>query len=491
MRKRFPIILIIPVLCIFSFLSSVQIISAQEKILFTSGRSGDVEVYVMDTDGTNQVNVTNSPGSAEYDAEFSRDGSKIVYVSGFGASSEIYVMESDGSGKNRLTNNAFLDLNPTFSPDGNQIAFASNRNGNFEVYVMNTDGSEPVNLTEHPNSDLQPAFSPDGSRIVFATNRHDPIGPDFNVEIYVMNADGSGQTRLTDFERNDENPSFSPDGTRIVFTSYRPLAADIYVMDDDGTNLVRLTDNGSASDNNAVFSPDGSKIAFSSNYEAIQGIWVINPDGTGLMRLTGNDEAQPFWTGSGGINQAPVAQCQNVEVTLAPGMTTAEANIDFGSYDPDSDPLTFAQDPAGPYGIGEREVELTVDDGNGGNASCTATVAVRYGFSEFLEPIDNDEINYAKAGGAIPIKFSLGGDRGLSIFAPGYPASVPINCEDGGDNGDELPTETAGGSSLSYDADADLYKYIWKTSRNWSGTCRRLVVMFDDGSVHTADFQFK
>ena len=115
-----------------------------------------------------------------------------------------------------------------------------------------------------------------------------------------------------------------------------------------------------------------------------------------------------------------------------------------------------------------------------------------YNFSGFFQPVDNlPTLNLATAGSAIPVKFSLGGDHGLAIFAAGYPASSPIAC-DASEPGSEITeTVTAGGSSLSYDASMDQYSYIWKTNKAWKGTCRMLVVGFSDGTQHFAKFRFK
>ena len=89
----------------------------------------------------------------------------------------------------------------------------------------------------------------------------------------------------------------------------------------------------------------------------------------------------------------------------------------------------------------------------------------------------------------MPVKFSLGGDRGLAIFASGYPASEPIACGSGGLVDGIEETNTANGG-LTYDAASDTYNYVWKTEKAWAGTCRQLVLKFDDGSVQRANFKF-
>ncbi len=89
----------------------------------------------------------------------------------------------------------------------------------------------------------------------------------------------------------------------------------------------------------------------------------------------------------------------------------------------------------------------------------------------------------------MPVKFSLGGNRGLAIFVKGYPASRPVDCDSAAPTGLET-TVSAGNSNLTYDAANDQYTYVWKTQPAWAGTCRQLVVALKDGSMNTALFKF-
>jgi hypothetical protein len=206
----------------------------------------------------------------------------------------------------------------------------------------------------------------------------------------------------------------------------------------------------------------------------------------------GQEDADNDGIGDVCENTAPVAQCRNVTVTLAPGELTAAADVNDGSYDPDGDSLTLSFDPAGPYSVGQTVVALTVDDGRGATDSCTGTVTVLYDFTGFFQPIDSlPSVNIVTAGQAVPVKFSLSGDKGLAIFAPGYPLSSEVAC-DASEPGSAIEeTVNAGGSSLSYDAAADQYLYVWKTGKAWKGTCRILVVKLNDGAEHVAKFRFR
>lgn len=114
-----------------------------------------------------------------------------------------------------------------------------------------------------------------------------------------------------------------------------------------------------------------------------------------------------------------------------------------------------------------------------------------HAFTGFFTPIDNPPTqNTVKAGLAIPVKFSLNGFQGLDILPSGSPYSQAIPCAGGAPTDQVEETVSAGSSGLAYDAATDRYRYIWKTEKRWSGTCRRLVFEFNDLSEHVALFKF-
>jgi hypothetical protein len=115
--------------------------------------------------------------------------------------------------------------------------------------------------------------------------------------------------------------------------------------------------------------------------------------------------------------------------------------------------------------------------------------SVVYDFGGFQAPITSTANNVVKAGASVPVKFSLHGNQGLNILAAGYPQSATIPCT-GGTIDSGLATDTAGSSTLTYDAASDTYTYVWKTQKTWTG-CRQLLVVLTDGVVHRANFQFK
>ena len=234
-----------------------------KKIVFEDFRNHhDSDISVINTDGSGDINLTNSPDIYEQQPNWSPDGKRIIYVLNQKDRSNIYMMNSDGSSNIQLTNNASVNVNPDWSPDGKYIVFTSTRNSDkMGIYRMKTDGSD---VTQIADNGSEPSWSPDGKKIAFVRYLYqDPIsvgtGQDQivqNPEIFIMNSDGTGQKQLTYNPDYDINPVWSLDSKKIAFVSSRkgdaPSAyltgesgnTEIYVMNADGTEQTKITDNG-------------------------------------------------------------------------------------------------------------------------------------------------------------------------------------------------------------------------------------------------------
>ncbi|MCD4685833.1 MAG: protein kinase, partial [Anaerolineae bacterium] len=153
------------------------------RIAFDSRRSGNLDIYIIDIDGTGLRQLTGMSG-AERGPTWSPDGAQIAF---YGASDEnsnydIYVINVDGTGLRNLTNSPSIDDKyPTWSPDGTQLAFHSNLTGDFDIYVINANGTELHPVTNNNADDLGPDWSPDGTQIVYHTGQWD-----FPYEIAVL-----------------------------------------------------------------------------------------------------------------------------------------------------------------------------------------------------------------------------------------------------------------------------------------------------------------
>ena len=268
--------------------------NAQIAFWNTPGPAGDVEV--INPDGTGLANLTSSFSVNDVAPEYSPTGTQIVFQSDRSGNNDIWRMDSAGGFPVDLTpTSPDNEIDPAFGPAvvGQKIVFASDRDGgDFDIFVMNADGTGPaVNLTPtSPFDDIQPEFSPDGKRIVF-TRRNPNLGED----IWIMNADGSGQTNLTPTPApHESDPDFSPDGKRIAFTGDSGGTNDIWTMNADGTGMVNLTGGiPGAYDVTPNYSPDGKQIAFDSyrTGSVVEDIFRMNVDGSSPVDLSGGPTA--------------------------------------------------------------------------------------------------------------------------------------------------------------------------------------------------------
>ncbi|MBT2555486.1 PxKF domain-containing protein [Arthrobacter sp. ISL-5] len=137
---------------------------------------------------------------------------------------------------------------------------------------------------------------------------------------------------------------------------------------------------------------------------------------------------------------------------------------------------------------------LAIRDNAGGEAFASAEQAVTissYDFTGFFQPVAAaPAISEVKAGRAMPMKFSFGGDYGLSIIQAGSPTSVRVECPANTPSSAVAPTSTAGAGTLNYESASQTYNYAWKTEDSWAGTCRIFNMTLNGGSSHQAMFKF-
>ena len=195
------------------------------------------EIFSSDVDGSHLKQLT-STGDYNAEATVSRDG-KIVFTSLREGDLDIYTMNGDGSGVRRLTNQKGYDGGPFFSADGKMIVYRAHHpvdnkelkeyedvlakkqivGGRLELFVMKSDGSDQKQITRNGSSNFCPFFHPNGKQILFSSNLHQPGGRSFN--LYLINVDGSGLEQITFHPGFDSFPMFSPDGKKLVFISNR------------------------------------------------------------------------------------------------------------------------------------------------------------------------------------------------------------------------------------------------------------------------------
>src|SRR3989344_3868053 len=269
----------------------------KSRIAFESDRDGDFEIYVMDPDGTNVVNLTNNAIHDRWPT-WSPDGTRIAFISGLG-NSDVYIMDANGKNQERVTTNSGDGKPPQWSPDGKKFAFVSYRSPGTgsDIHIIDMESKNVLRLTDDAALDIEPRWSPDGSRIAFVSER------DGKAEIYTMDSAGKNIARLTNNADLDFSPRWSPDGTKITFESFRDGIHALYAMDANGMNQVRLA--LTRTDTDHQWSPDGKKIVFNSIWfqgaVPIPKIHAIDANGSNLTRLSEDEyaESQPVWSADG------------------------------------------------------------------------------------------------------------------------------------------------------------------------------------------------
>jgi Tol biopolymer transport system component len=196
------------------------------------------DIFVADLQGNITGQLTNEPG---YDAEatVSPKGDKIVFTSTRSGDLELYTMNIDGSNVTQITDELGYDGGAFFSPDGTQIIFRASRPKTseaiekyktlladglvepteMELFICNADGSDLRQLTRLGNANWSPFFHPSGDKILFSSNFEAERGFPFN--LYMIDTDGKNLTRITHSETFDAFPVFSNEGKYLVFSSNR------------------------------------------------------------------------------------------------------------------------------------------------------------------------------------------------------------------------------------------------------------------------------
>jgi len=196
------------------------------------------DIFVADLQGNIIKQLTNEIG---YDAEatVSPKGDKIVFTSTRSGDLELYTMNIDGTDVKQITNELGYDGGAFFSPDGTKLIFRASRPKteaeikaykelfakglveptDMELFICNADGSELRQLTDLGNANWSPFFHPSGKKILFSSNFEAERGFPFN--LYLIDLDGKNLERVTHGETFDAFPVFSNDGKKLIFSSNR------------------------------------------------------------------------------------------------------------------------------------------------------------------------------------------------------------------------------------------------------------------------------
>ena len=265
------------------------------KIAFTSARDGNREIYIMNSDGSEQVNLTQHP-AADLEPAWSPTGEEILFVSDRDGNRDLYLMNADGSKVQRVFKKSARREQPTWAPDGKQIAYSRGTVANQIIHIATFKKQ-----TEEPlASGYDPAWSPDGTEIAF-------VGDVFGRHrLSLINVHTRRQKRILP-ERTiprQNHPSWSPTGEKLAFSwnnNLLPIPPDlmpgeifkvpiawhdtetIYVVNRDGTNLQQIVDEDGPQATSPAWAPQADKVLYTQMIDRRLQIFKI--DVTSRIRL--------------------------------------------------------------------------------------------------------------------------------------------------------------------------------------------------------------
>jgi WD40-like Beta Propeller Repeat len=297
------------------------------RIAYSSGRSGNTELYSSAIDGSSERRLTWT-SETEQEPSWSPDGTKIAYSRlASGVRSRIWVMNADGTNQHQLTptpeSDSSDEIQPQWSPDGSQVAFGSTRIDTYNVWVINSDGGGLRRVTTFLSND--PAWSPDGRQIAY-------VGLN---AIGIVNADGTNPHPITGPGGWAGAPSWSPDGSRIAYyrNDDRGYPGELYLVNPDGSNETQLTSGGF---NNAhpSWSPDGTQILFMRSPHAPDPwhAWTIAADGSNAQQLAATAENGADWGTSQVVPDTSPPEAPTIEIY---------SPADGGQYFPGTNTIAF------------------------------------------------------------------------------------------------------------------------------------------------------
>lgn len=186
----------------------------------------------------------------------------IVFSSGRSGDFDIWRLDLDSQKLTQLTQGVNWNDMPRWSPDGKHIVFTSNRGGGVSsIFLMSEWGEDLRQITHDQRYHSCPAWHPDGQRIVCTANEQGS-GEEIDIWEFPVYGDGAPQ-RLFSGPGIESEPSYSPDGKKLVFSSAQGGSFDVWELELETGNLRQITD-GPSKDFCPAYSPDGSMIAYLS-----------------------------------------------------------------------------------------------------------------------------------------------------------------------------------------------------------------------------------
>lgn len=259
------------------------------KIVFVSDRHGAKELYQIDFDGENLVQLTHDK-SLILSPSVSPNGKQISYTSYKNNNPDLYILSLDNQEIECVAMFAGLNFSADWSPDGRTLALTLSKDGNPELYLLDSISHKETRLTQNHWNDVSPSWSSDGMQLVYTA---DQLGAP---QLYIIKRGSENMRRLTFRGSYNVSPAWSPTEDLIAFSSSMDGNFNIYTVQTNGDNLRQLTQNA-GNNEDPEWSPDGRYIVFQSTREGTSSIYIMNADGTNQRKLTDNrgTDLSPDW----------------------------------------------------------------------------------------------------------------------------------------------------------------------------------------------------
>jgi Tol biopolymer transport system component len=258
----------------------------QEQVLFASDRDGaGLDLFLVDLEGGDTTNITQTPETNEIPIAWSPTGSNLVFVSDQGGAEEIFLRETTNSEEQlNLSERDQAQSFEDWSNNSDRFLLAKATEQGMSLFIADVDGNtyQPVTDGSFPVGGGR--WSPDGEKVAYMA-----LSPGASsIDIYVADAAGGEARNLTQSASNDGFPRWSPDGSKIAFLSDRDGNFEIYAMDPDGSNQLNLTNTPANESQGGDFSwsPDSSQILFNSDRDANLEVYVMDADGENQVNLS-------------------------------------------------------------------------------------------------------------------------------------------------------------------------------------------------------------
>jgi DNA-binding beta-propeller fold protein YncE len=416
--------------------------------------AGTVSVFAVGAGGKLAPEGETAAGAGALQIAIAPDGASLYVTNVTAGTISEYDVAGDGSLTLKTPEPVSAAPAPTgiaISPDGDSVYVANRSNpGTISQYDVGSGGMLSPKATPKVAAGVQPIAVATTSDSVYASN----FGAD-TVSEYDAAADGTLTPKATPSVPSGRNPwglRPSPDGASLYVAAYSDAAVRQFDIGADGELAPKPTPWTDAGTHPVavVAVPAGDRQAPTVD---------LRTPADGAQYALGEHVVADYSCADAGGS----------------GLQSCQGNV------PSGDPLDTAV-------AGEHSFTVIGRDGDGNTATVTHTYTVAgLPFAGFLGAIQDGAT--VEAGATIPIVFSLGGDRGLDILAPGSPASGVVPC-----GSSEPPASTEPAASkhgLRFVPQAGVYVFKWRTQRAWAGTCRAFVLTLSDGSVHRLVVRFR